>query len=148
MPYDENGNWVNPSKKKPPAFIGESENYNQMMDWIINNLGGPEGLQDIVSQAQGAAGERVPFMSKLPWGEKQIGEWLTNQITGKGAEERGAKFTEGLKKDTASRYYKMAQDLKGGLARGGLGGSSAFSNHECSKPRPGPSSSDFFSATS
>lgn len=119
MPYgDENDPLDNTN---PPTFGGTNDAYNEIWKMLMEQLGGPEGMEGIVSQAQSAANERLPFLERLPWSSKQIGGWLTNQLTGKGADERGAAFTENIKRGTANRYATGYKEMTGGLAREGMG---------------------------
>ena len=88
--YDPNATYGDPTnpyaKTNIPSYTGPSAGYQQMFDWISKNLGGPAGLTDVTSGVRGT--EQTPFLSRLPWGQEQIGGWLTNQMTGKGAKER------------------------------------------------------------
>jgi hypothetical protein len=123
-PYGDPDNPV--EKWNPPDFESptQSPEYRRIMEMLMGYLGGPEGWEDIVGEAQGAARERVPFMSRLPWSEGQIGEWLTNQLTGKGAAEKAARFGANQKANINRNFRQGYNDLTGGLARSGQKGSS------------------------
>lgn len=122
MPYGDTNNPLD--NTNPPLFGGPNDAYNKIWELLLGQLGGPSGVSDTVAQVQGLANERMPFMERLPWSPEQINAWMTNQLTGKGAMERGAAFTKNLKQNTADRYATGYKELTGGLAREGMGKSS------------------------
>lgn len=125
-PTAQYGSETNPYAKTNVPQYQTNPYQQQIMDWLNNNMGGPEGWQNTVGQVQDTANNVQPFMSKLPWGQGQIGQWLTNQMSGKGAADRAAKY-RGLGMGQVNRAYTAAGNklAQTSAEQGGMGSSEA-----------------------
>lgn len=105
------------------AFQGQIQPYQFDPTDIQRQMGGPEGLRGILERVRSGAPQG--FMEKLPWSEGQIGNFITDRISGAGASRRAGEYEDRamgqLGRDARGIYDK----LRGGSAATGMRGSSA-----------------------
>jgi hypothetical protein len=125
--YDPNANYGSPNNPiENTNFPQWQQNPYQTnaWDWMNQNIGGPAGWQNTVSQVQSLAQPGQTMMSQMPWNTGQIGSWLTNQMSGKGAATRANAWKTGAMSDVNRTFSKGYDALRGNLAGRGLKGSS------------------------
>lgn len=93
-------------------------------DWVDQNINGPSGWQTTVNQVQNTANNVTPFASKLPWNDSQIGTWITNNLTGKGAAQRGRAYGRLAMGDVNRTFDTARNNLSQTTAESGGQGSS------------------------
>lgn len=106
----------------PPQY--QYPDLASIIESITGGMGGPPGMGGVLDRVRNLPD--MNFMDQLPWGQEQIGQWMTNKFSGKGAAEKAGVYGRNLM-DQTNRTFTGYYDKRRAesAATGGRGSSGA-----------------------
>lgn len=106
-----------------PSYVGQSDFYKQIRDWLWNRINGGMPGQGVLDRVRNL--EPTPFLDRLPWSGGQIADYAGNLMSGKRASQIATDWGNRAMDELKKTAYQGYKSMSGQSAATGGRGSSA-----------------------